>query len=167
MTLPDRAEVVSLLRRLDDPVCLEYPAVFDYGAEQRRFRSLVAGLEERFGCACEAEAGRQVQDASYLGQLVVPASATENGVAIFVRVSNFGGLALVGAEGPGIYDDAETLYLIAETDRGAVLEVLAALNYVPLLEDVLSSEYDGTSDALRDAYPLYPPTWFIRYFDYL
>ncbi|MDW5327015.1 hypothetical protein [Plantactinospora sp. KLBMP9567] len=167
MTLPDRAEVAALLRRLDDPTRLEYPALFDYAAEQRRFQSLVAGVEQRFGCTCEAEAGRQVQDASYLGQLVVPAPVTANGVAIFVRVSNFGGLALLGAEGPGIYDDAETLCLIAETDRGAVLEVLAALNYVPLLEDVLSSEYDGTNDALRDAYPSYPPTWFIRYFDYL
>jgi hypothetical protein len=62
-------------------------------------------------------------------------------------VSNFGGLALLGAEGPGSCDDAETLYLIAETDRRVVLEVLAALNYVPLREDVLSAEYDGASDA--------------------
>jgi hypothetical protein len=121
--------------------------MFNYAAEQRRFQSLVAELEQRFGCTCEAEAGRQVQDASYLGQLVVPASATANGVAIFVRVSNFGGLALLGAEGPGSCDDAETLYLIAETDRRVVLEVLAALNYVPLREDVLSAEYDGAMRA--------------------
>ncbi|GAA3778006.1 hypothetical protein GCM10022225_77290 [Plantactinospora mayteni] len=167
VSLPDRAEIAALLRRLDDPIHLEYPARFNCAAEQRRFQSLIAELGQRFGCTCEAESGRQVQDASYLGQLVIQASATANGMAIFVRVSNFDGLALLGAEGPGRYDDAETPYLIAETDRGAVLEVLAELNYAPLLEDALSAGYDGTSGALRGAYPSHPPTWFIRYFDYL
>ncbi|MGI5149626.1 hypothetical protein ACQEVC_25375 [Plantactinospora sp. CA-294935] len=66
-------------------------------------------------------------------------------MAIFVRVSNFGGLALLGAEGPGSCD-AETLYLIAETDRRVVLEVLAALNDVPLREDVLSSDISTTCE---------------------
>jgi hypothetical protein len=56
--------------------------------------------------------------------------------------------------------------MIAAADREAVLEILAALDYVPLLEDVLSSEYDGASDVLR-AYPSYPADWFIRCFDYL
>lgn len=127
----------------------------------------MAEFERRFGCTCQSEAGSQVQDASFLGQLVVPASATAKGVAIFVRVSNFGGLALLGAEGPGRYDDTETMDLIAAADWEAVLKVLAALDYVPLLEDVLSCEYDGASDALHRAYPEYPATWFARYFDYL
>jgi hypothetical protein len=100
VTLPNRAEIVALLRLLDDPVHLEYPARFDYGAEQRRFQSLVAETERRFGCTCLTQAGTQVQDASFLGQLMIPASATAKGVAVFVRVSNFGGLALLGAEGP-------------------------------------------------------------------
>lgn len=89
-----------------------------------------------------------MQDASFLGQIVVPAAATAKGVAVFVRVSNFGGLALLGAEGPGRYDDAETLDLIAAGDRESVLTALVALDYVPLLEDVLG-------------------TWFARFFDYL
>ncbi len=167
MPLLDRAEIAALLRRLDDPVHLEYPAQFRYAVEQRRLQSLVAELEHRFGCTCQVEAGTRVQDASYLGHVVIPAPATRKGVAVFVRVSNFGGLALLGAEGPGRFTDSETLDLIAEADREQVLEVLDALGYVPLLEDVLSSVYDGTSDALRDAYPSYPPTWFIRFFDYL
>jgi hypothetical protein len=156
-----------MLRRLDDPQRLEHPAGFDYTAEQRRFQSLVAELEGRFRCTCVAEAGARIQDASFLGQLVIPASALLSGVAVFVRVSNFGSLALLGAEGPGRYDDAETLNLIAENDRGVVLEVLAALNYVPLLEGAVSTEYDGNSGVLREAGGSHTPTWFTRYFDYL
>lgn len=167
MTFPGRAEIAGLLRQLDDPANLECPAGFDYAAEQRRFQSLVAELEGRFSCTCQIEAGNRIQDASFLGQLVIPASALVRGVAAFVRVSNFGRLALLGAECPGRYDDAKTLNLIAATDRRVMLEVLAGLNYVPLLEDVLSAEYDGTCDTFRDAYPSHSPTWFIRYFDYL
>jgi hypothetical protein len=48
-----------------------------------------------------------------------------------------------------------------------VLGALTEHGYVPLLGDVLSREYDGVSEALRAAYSSYPPTWFIRYFDYL
>jgi hypothetical protein len=167
VTFPGRAEIAGMLRRLDDPAHLEHPARFDYAAEQGRFQSLVAELEERFRCTCQVEAGTRVQDASFLGQLVIPASALVRGVAVFLRVSNFGSLALLGAEGPGRYDDAETLNLIAETDRRVVLEVLAALNYVPLMEGVLSAAYDGSCDVFRDAYSSYSPTWFTRYFDYL
>lgn len=167
VTMIDRAQAVALLRRLDEPAHLEHPASFDNAIEQRRFRRLVEDLERRFGCVCEVEAGRQIQDASFLGQLLIPPSATAGRVQIFVRVSNFGGLALFGADGPGIWDDAETLELIAGADRDAVLEALTALDYVPLLEDVLSAAYDGASDALRAAYRSHPPTWFIRYFDYL
>ena len=34
-------------------------------------------------------------------------------------------------------------------------------------ESILWRDYDGTSDALRAAYPQTRPTWWIRYFDYL
>ncbi|GIG61533.1 hypothetical protein Lfu02_59050 [Longispora fulva] len=167
MTMPGRSEVLALLRQFDDPDLLEHPAGFDYRAEQDRFRALASSLGRRLDCVCDVDAGMNVQDASYLGQLVVPAAATVGGTAIFVRVSNFGGLALFGAERPGIYDDEETLILIGERDLRAVLEALAEFGYVPLLEDVLAREYDGTSDALREAYTRYPASWFIRYFDYL
>jgi hypothetical protein len=158
--------MAGLLRTLDDPVHLESPPGFHYTREQRRFRSLIADLERRFACTCEVEAGLQVQDASFLGQLVIPAAATAEDVPIFVRVSNFGGLALLGVEGPGRYDDAETLTFIAERDLGMVLEALAALDYVPLLEDVLFSEDYQASDAMR-AHRSHPPSWFDRYFSYL
>lgn len=167
MTLSGRDEIDSLLRQLDDPVHLERPAGFDYAAEQARFAALVADVEARFGCVCTVDAGMNVQDASYLGQLEIPASATATETEIFVRVSNFGGLALLGAERPGVYDDEETRILIAYADWRKVLEVLTNHGYVVLLEDALSRPYDGTSDALRRAYPTYPATWFTRYFDHL
>lgn len=167
MTLLDRAEIVSLLRQLDDPVHLERPAGFGYAAEQGRFFALVADMERQFGCSCAVDAGMSVQDASYLGQLDIPASATTTNTAIFVRVSNFGGLALLGAERPGTYNDEETRRLIGKDDWRNVLYALARHGYVALLEDVLSRPYDGASDTLRRAYPTYPVTWFIRYFDYL
>ncbi|BCY10167.1 hypothetical protein [Actinoplanes sp. L3-i22] len=158
MTMPDRAEILALLRQLDDPDHLEHPATFDNAIEQRRFRSLVSELERRFACTCRFESEREIQDASHLGQVVIPASATTESVAIFVRVSNFGRLALLGAENPGCYDDADTLTLIGGPDLDALLEILAELTYVPLLEDVLNTPYDGASVA---------PTWFVRYFDFL
>ncbi|AEV85747.1 hypothetical protein ACWT_4725 [Actinoplanes sp. SE50] len=159
MPWPDRAEIISLLRRCDDADHLEHPAGFDDAAERRRFGLLVAGLEQGFGGECAVDAGAAVQDASYFGQVVVPGPATTTGVPIFIRVSNFGGLALVGAEGPGRYDDEETLALLADADLTQVLGILASQDYVPLLEDVLAAEYDGISDVLRDAYRSYPPTW--------
>ncbi|WFE27964.1 DUF6346 domain-containing protein [Solwaraspora sp. WMMD791] len=167
MTLSGRDEIDSLLRQLDDPVHLERPAGFDYAAEQARFAALVADVEARFGCVCTVDAGMNVQDASYLGQLEIPASATATETEIFVRVSNFGGLALLGAERPGVHDDEETRILIAYADWRNVLEVLTNHGYVVLLEDALSRPYDGTSDALRRAYQTHPATWFTRYFDYL
>jgi hypothetical protein len=166
MTMPDRATIAALLRTLDDPAHLDLPPGFHYAGEQRRFRSLVADLERRFACTCEVEAGLQVQDASFLGQLVIPAAATAADVPIFVRVSNFGGLALLGVEGPGRYDDAETLAFIAERDLGLVLEALAALDYVPLLEDVLFADAYEASDAML-AHRSHPPSWFDRFFSYL
>ncbi|MDG4771567.1 DUF6346 domain-containing protein [Solwaraspora sp. WMMD792] len=167
MTLSGRNEIDSLLRQLDDPVHLERPAGFDYAAEQARFAALVAAVEARLGCVCTVDAGMNVQDASYLGQFEIPASATATETEIFVRVSNFGGLALLGAERPGVYDDEETRILIAYADWRKVLEVLTNHGYVVLLEDALSRPYDGTSDALRHACPTYPATWFARYFDHL
>lgn len=167
MTLSGRGEIDSLLRQLDDPVHLERPAGFDYPAERARFAALVAAVEARFGCVCTVDAGLNVQDASYLGQLEIPASATATETEIFVRVSNFGGLALLGAERPGVYDDEETRILIAYADWWNVLEVLTNHGYVVLLEDALSRPYDGTNDAVRHAYPTHPATWFDRYFDYL
>jgi hypothetical protein len=167
MTLSGRGEIDSLLRQLDDPVHLERPAGFDYAAEQARFAALVAAVEARFGCICTVDAGMSVQDASYLGQLEIPASATATETEVFVRVSNFGGLALLGAERPGVYDDEETRILIAYADWRNVLEVLTNHGYVVLLEDALSRPYDGTSDALRRPYARTPATWFDRYFDYL
>lgn len=167
MTLSSRGEVDSLLRKLDDPVHLERPAGFDYAAEQARFAALVADVEARFGCVCTVDAGMSVQDASYLGQLEIPVSATITETEIFVRVSNFGGLALLGAERPGVYDDEETRILIDYADWRKILEVLTHHGYVVLLEDALSRPYDGTSDAFRRAYPRTAATWFDRYFDYL
>jgi hypothetical protein len=100
VTPPYPAEIVASLRRLDDPDRLEHPAGFDYPAERRRFGLLVANLERRFGCACDVLVGPDMQDASFFGQLVIPAAVTGKSSAVFVRVGNFGGLALVGAGGP-------------------------------------------------------------------
>jgi hypothetical protein len=166
-TLPGRAEIVALLHEHDDPDRLEQPAGFQYDREQARFASLVTELEHRFTCSCEAEAGLWVQDASYLGQLTIPTDATASKVPIFVRVSNFGHLALVGVARPGCYDDRETLALIAPEDLRQVIDAITYLGYVPLFEDVLNERYDGMSEALKRSFSTYPATWFTRYFDYL
>lgn len=155
-TLPDSNEITTRLRGLDDPEHPEFPDGFANRAERGRFTRLVDDLERRFGTRCVVD--DRVQDASYLGQVTVPAEATTKGEALFVRVSNFGGLVLLGAGGPGRYHDRETRRLIGDRDWAHVVESVTSLDYVPLMEDVLHRPYDG---------PSHVDSWFIRFFDYL
>ncbi|MGW1012544.1 hypothetical protein ACWD4X_21230 [Streptomyces termitum] len=162
-----RAELIALLRRLDDPVFLEHPRGYDHAATRALFERLVARLDADFDTRCEADRG--VQDASLHATAAVPAKAAAAGERITVSVSNFGSMAVVAAEWPGVYDDtgeAVEAGALDAADLRKVERALTELGYVPVPESLLTRPYDGPG-------PLAPhrlgdrADWWIRYFDYL
>lgn len=164
MTLDDHRSW-SLLRELDDPEFLEFPRGYNNSAARARFNQLADRLDRRFHCASTVD--RHVQDASYHGTIVVPASATDSAEHITITVSNFGNLVAVTLGNPGSYDEEEERELFQRGDRIRIDEELQALDYVAISEHLLWTPYDGVSGLAAQYPPEYPPTWWIRFFDYL
>ena len=161
------ANPVDLRRKfheLDDPINVEFPADYDRYAVERSFDTLVGLLEAGFGTSCRVDAGSSIQDASYFGQVVVPAAATGSGADVFVRVSNFGKLAVWGLTAPGLYSGDELDLLLVAADREIVEQAVVAGGFVAVLEDLLWERYDGSVQWVSEDSR---PTWFTRFFDYL
>src|SRR5688500_19602337 len=81
------------LRSADDPERLEFPEGYDEAAEALRFQRLRQALEAAFGCECAASSRPRLLDATFFGEVIVPASASGGSADIVVRVSAFGSLA--------------------------------------------------------------------------
>lgn len=156
------------LRDCDDSTCLEAPRGFDRDGEIDRAFALVSRLSADVGTAAETDIGTSlVQDASFLGDITIPGRAASTGERIVLRLSNFGRLVVVALEGFGIHDEQELDVLLDDADSDRIVRALRDHGYRQVPERILWSLYDGTSDALRAAYPTHPATWWIRYFDYL
>jgi hypothetical protein len=155
----------SLLRELDDSEHMEAPKGYRHLETRARFDQLVERLEGEFACRCQVD--RDVQDASHHGDIVIPAEGTVRGKQIYVRISNFGNLAVYSPENLGCYTDEEKLQVLPDEDRHRVESSLTDLGYLNVPEDVLSTRYDGRSDLAAFYPPQDPPSWFIRFFDYL
>ena len=153
-----------LLKELDDPTHLEFPADYNRDEVERSFNELVGLLEASFGTPCRVDAGVLVQDASFFGQIVVPAAETRSGGDLFVRVSNFGKLVVFGLTAPGAYSVDELGLLLSTGDRELIERALVAGGFVAVAEDLLWERYDGTVQWLIEDTR---PTWFTRFFDYL
>ncbi|UAL29579.1 hypothetical protein K8W59_17820 [Nocardioides rotundus] len=153
-----------LLRSLDDPDHLEWPADYDHAAKRRLFDDLVDRLDAEFSCRCEAD--RHVEDASLHARLDIPAAATDSGERLVISVSNFGRLATVSVTNPGVWSEAEFEELLAPGDASRIYTVLDALGFHVVPEEPLWSDYDGPS-ALPGIDARYRPTWWTRFFDYL
>jgi hypothetical protein len=150
------------------PTCLEALRGFDRDGEIDRAFALVSRLSADFGTAAETDIGTSlVQDASFLGDITIPGRAASTGERIVLRLSNFGRLVVVALEGFGIHDEQELDVLLDDADSDRIVRALRDHGYRQVPERILWSVYDGTSDALRAAYPTHPATWWIRYFDYL
>ncbi|WP_035847157.1 hypothetical protein [Kitasatospora azatica] len=163
------AELISLLHRVDDPESLECPPGYNHTETRALFDCLVDRLDTAFATRCMAD--RSVQDASLHARVEVPAAATKIGEGIVVSVSNFGLMAVVAAENPGVYLDTteavEEAALHAD-DLAAVERALIELGYVVLPERLLTRPYNGVSAPLLSYYGEGRPCdWWIRYFDYL
>ncbi|MGW2837754.1 hypothetical protein ACWCWD_08140 [Streptomyces sp. NPDC001493] len=156
------ADLLVLLRELDDPEWLEWPQHYDRGEAAVRFSALVARLEKDFAARCTAEGG--TQDSSEYGRVVVPGDATVCGTRIVVCVSKFGSLALVCADNPGAFlgtDDARAEGELDSADLARVNRALAELGHVVVPEELLESDYDGPS---RLPSHVQRPTWWHRFF---
>ncbi|MDI3402403.1 hypothetical protein [Streptomyces cavernicola] len=160
----DSSGTWALLRELDDPDHMEFPRGHDHRAVRSRFEQLAAGLDRRFGCACEVDRG--VQDASHHGRIDVPEAATRSGHCIAVIVSNFGGLVTVTLAPPGSLDEDEERALFHDDDRHRIQDELDALGYISVSPHLLETRYDGVSD-LAAYRPGEVSTWWMRFFDYL
>ncbi|MFC7973973.1 hypothetical protein ACFUT3_01755 [Streptomyces cinereoruber] len=166
MTYTD-ADLTALLHRLDDPELVEHPPGYDHAATRALFERLVARLDADFDTRCTAD--HQVQDASLHARVEVPTEATVCGERIVVSVSNFGSMAVVAAENPGVYSDTEEAAeagALDITDLRKVERALTSLGYVLIPERLLTRPYDGLSP-LASYRPGERVDWWARYFDYI
>ncbi|MEU0648241.1 hypothetical protein [Streptomyces umbrinus] len=158
------ADLLTLLRDLDDPEWLEWPQTYNRGESAVHFGALVARLESDFATRCMAE--QDTQDSSEYGRVVVPGDATACGTRIVVCVSKFGSLALVCADNPGAFLGTEEAQAEGELD-GADLaranRALVELGYVVVAEELLESDYDGPSQLPSH---VQRPSWWNRFFGY-
>ncbi|MEU7923350.1 hypothetical protein [Micromonospora zamorensis] len=156
------ADLLTLLRELDDPEWLEWPQHYNRNDAAALFGSLTAQLEGDFATRCAAE--RDTQDSSEYGRVAVPAEATVCGTRIVVCVSKFGSLALVCAENPGAFLGAEEAQAEGEldaTDLAKVNRTLVDLGYVVVPEELLECDYDGPSQL---PWHVQRPSWWHRFF---
>ena len=155
----------DLLRSLDDPDHLEFPADFNRDETSNRFRQLVDRLNTAFSCAREADSN--VQDATYYNRVEIPAAGTATGRRLFIVVSNFGGLAAVVADNSWRQTQEEFTRQLHPDDAQRIYTALGDLGYTVVPEDLLRGEdYDG--DAFRsDPGIQYRPTWWDRFFGYV
>lgn len=164
----DEADLMVLLRRLDDPEWLEWPPDYSNSKAAASLKHLVSDLESAFGTECPAEGN--TQDSSEYGRLEIPATATVCGTRIIVCLSKFEPLAMIAAENPGAYlglDEAQALGDLDGRDRASVQRVVQDAGYVVVPEELLSRRYDGQSLTLlssREAHR--QPSWWDRFFGY-
>jgi len=81
-----------------------------------------------------------------------------------VLIGNFGGLAVLAVDNPGVWTQAEADQLMHPDDAHRVHTALADVGYTLIPEEPLWRDYDG---ACPPAISRAPATWWIRYFDYL
>jgi hypothetical protein len=159
----DNPKLSQLLYALDDPDNLEFPAHYDHRRTRARFEQLVQRLNADFDC--QSRVDRDVQDASLHGRVDIPAAATATGRPLVVNISNFGNLAVLSVENPGVWTDAEAADLLHPRDADRVHAALTDLGYTLIPEQPLWQPYDGAWDP--DVFGPSEATWWIRYFDYL
>ena len=168
MPLPNR-DAWQRLRELDDPDSIERPADLDEQRLHSRFTALVHAVSVAFQCECPVDAGFPlVQDATFYGTIRVPGEATRSGAQIVMRVSNFGSLATYDLELFGAYSSEERHQLMDPADVARAERALTETGHEIIPIDILWNTYDGASDYWKRCFPdETPPTWFIRFFDWV
>lgn len=158
-------ELWHLLRSLDEATAFEFPSNFSFPDAQKRLENLLERLAADFGQPAEPD--RWIEDASFHADVRIPAEATATGESFTIRLSNFGNLAVITLERPGIYSQTELDELADAEDITRIATALTDLGYVVVPEEPLWGDYDGAKPAMRSLDTRYGNTWWTRYFDYL
>ncbi|CAL9324227.1 hypothetical protein [Streptomyces sp. SudanB182_2057] len=176
--MSDDEQILALFHDLDQlpgPHHLEFPDTFDHAAAEARAIQLRNRLSDDLGHPCRLE--DQIQDASYYFRVNVPEQATQAGIPLGVRLSNYGDLAVVTTPSPDSHEDLdhavrEGVVSVAERDR--IVSALSALGYRLVPQRLLHRRYTGVTWLGQDgfAYGSYGPhqglaTWWTRFFEYL
>jgi hypothetical protein len=158
----DDTELWQLLRVLDDPGHVRFPADYRQSRVREQFGGLVQRLDADFGCPCDVD--HHVEDASLHGRIEIPEEATATRRRLVISVSNFGALAVLAVDNPGVWTDAEAAALLHPDDARRVHGALADLGYTLVPEETLWNRYDGACSP-----KIFGPnaTWWDRYFGYL
>ena len=160
--MDNEADLLALLRELDDPEWLEWPKSYDRRAAADRFIRLTALFETAFAVSCVNE--RDTQDSSEYGRVVVPAHVTGRATRIVACVSKFGSLALICAENPGAFlgtADACAAGALDPADLAKAARAVTDAGYTVVPEELLERDYDGPS---RLPWHVRRPSWSDRFF---
>jgi hypothetical protein len=165
VTLDEQAVLAAIGERaglVPAPDGWEVPPDFDREAMQARFDRLAKRLGEVYGTTLGAGAG-PAQDASYFGEVVVPADLTRTrakrtGVrhAVAVTVSNFGGLVAVRTVQTGPLASPPP---VDPRDRDRIEPVVTGLGFHLVPGHILGRPCDGPN-----ARPDSGWTWHERFF---
>ena len=157
----------DLLRSLDNPDHLEFPADFNRDETRNRFRQLVDRLNTAFSCAREADGS--LQDTTYFNRVEIPAAVTATGRRLFIVVSTFGDLAAVMADNSWRQTQEEFTRQLHPDDAQRIYTALDDLGYTVVPEDPLRGEdYDGYAFGSDPRIQIqYRPTWWDRFFGYV
>ncbi|MET7372336.1 hypothetical protein [Micromonospora arida] len=157
------ANLMAVLRRLDDPEWLEFPAGYSRTELAASCGILAADIESRFSTSCEIE--RDIQDSAQYARIDVPGESTVSGTRIVVLVSKFKPLAMVAADNPGAFLSTDEACAAGELDASDLEEVKQALvgsGHLVIPEELLMNRYDGVAH-LR-FHGSGEPYWWDRFF---
>ena len=157
------ANLMDILRRLDDPEWLEFPAGYRGTEDEASFIRLAVQIDSHFSTRCEID--RDIQDSAQYGRIEVPGEAAVCGTRLVVLVSKFKPLAMVAADNPGAFlstDEARAEGELDESDLEKLEQALAGSGYVAIPEELLAKRYDGAT-RLR-FHGSGEPSWWDRYF---
>ncbi|MGV9211541.1 hypothetical protein ACTFTM_06715 [Micromonospora sp. RB23] len=157
------ANLMAVLRRLDDPDGLESPAGFRRAELAATLGVLVEAINSRLATSCGVE--QDIQDSAQYARIEVPEAATVRGTRIVVLVSRFEPLAMVAADNPGAFLGTDDACAEGELDPGDLDKVRQALvgsGCLVIPEELLMERYDGVAH-LR-FHGSGEPSWWDRFF---
>lgn len=157
------ANLMVVLRRLDDPDGFECPAGYRRAELAATLSSLVADIDSRFATSCPVE--QDIQDSAQYGRIEVPGAVTICGTRIVVLMSKFAPLTMVAADNPGAFlgtDDACAEGELDLRDLDKIRQALVGSGCLVVPEELLTNRYDGVAH-LR-FHGSGEPYWWDRFF---